>query len=519
MVVICCGMYRAASTLQYNVASHLVENFHSGVRLGYMYDGRSLEQRLQNAPIASNWVVIKAHEPDDCFTELLKSGAAIAIYSYRDIRDVAYSIVHKRNSTFEREIEGTDLLPNTIRDFRYWTGFPGCLVQRYESLTADPIRAVNEIATALGISLPATSAEEIARQYSLENNQASVRRIADTFRSRGVDLTDPANSLCHDEATLFHWNHIRDGRSGGWKQVATPRQLAVLARHCGQWLIEHGYETDWNWVQPALEYLLFEKHDADQDRIRELVRLLDAHRESLATLHQQLAAERVELVTLRGEVHSSRLEYARQQERIHELVLHLDAHRESLATLHQQLASERAELVVLREQLRISRLEPDAQQERIQDLLQHLEAHRESLATLHQQLASERGELIALREQARISQAEPETLKERIEELVQHLEAHRESLATLHQQLATERQELVTLREQSQNEQHENTALRQQIQELTNQLNEHRESLTTLHQHLAVERDELIMLRDQVHIYRSEHLAKIPHPYRKGRAG
>ncbi len=29
MIVICCGMYRAASTWQYNVACHLVERFYS----------------------------------------------------------------------------------------------------------------------------------------------------------------------------------------------------------------------------------------------------------------------------------------------------------------------------------------------------------------------------------------------------------------------------------------------------------------------------------------------------------
>ncbi|HEV3438592.1 MAG TPA: sulfotransferase domain-containing protein [Gemmata sp.] len=351
MVVICCGMYRAASTWQYNVACHLVERFYSGERLGYLFDGNSLEGRLRNLSSPSDWVVIKAHEPDPLFAELLTNGAAFAVYSYRDMRDVAYSIAHKRNSTFEQEIEGTDLLPKTIRNFRYWTGFSRSLMQRYEQITADPVRAVCEIAAAFGIALSAAAAGDIAREYSLENNRARIDRLTEAFRVRGVDLTDPANALCHDEETLLHWNHIRDGRTGSWRQQATPRHLVVLARECGQWLIEQGYEPDWAWVQPALEYLLFQEHAAHQERVKELVKHLDAHRESLATLHEHLATERVELVSLRQQVHTLRCEHAAQQEQIKELVKHLDAHRESLTTLHEHLAAERVELVMLREQV------------------------------------------------------------------------------------------------------------------------------------------------------------------------
>ena len=38
------------------------------------------------------------------------------------------------------------------------------------------------------------------------------------------------------------------GKVGDWREQATPEQCATLARTCGPWLIEHGYEVDDRWA-------------------------------------------------------------------------------------------------------------------------------------------------------------------------------------------------------------------------------------------------------------------------------
>jgi hypothetical protein len=48
----------------------------------------------------------------------------------------------------------------------------------------------------------------------------------------------------HDRHTLLHWNHLRDGGIGGWRQEATPEQCRFLKDSYGSWLITRGYETD-----------------------------------------------------------------------------------------------------------------------------------------------------------------------------------------------------------------------------------------------------------------------------------
>ncbi len=417
MIVICCGMYRAASTWQYNVACHLVERFYSGERLGYLFDGESLKARRGTPLHSAEWVVVKAHELDPIFAELISSGEAVALYSYRDLRDVAYSVAHKRNSTFEREIEGTDLLPQAIRNFQFWTSCSRSLSQRYEQIIPAPVVAVQEIAAFLGITLQADVAEQIATEFSLESNKARVESIAADLRSRGVDLSKPANALCYDEATQLHWNHIRDGSTGGWRALATPRHIAVLARGCGRWLIEQGYEKDWAWAQSAMEHLLFTEPAAREQRITELGHHLNQHRESLATLHEHLAASRAESATLTEQLTSLR-----------------QTSSESLTTLHEHLAASRAETTAYAEQAKAS---------------------AESLTTLHQHLTASRAESAALAEQLRATHESLATLHEHLTasraestELADELSATVESLATLHEHLAAARAETRAYAEQ-----------------------------------------------------------------------
>jgi hypothetical protein len=240
-------MYRAASTWQYNVAGHLVERYRAGKRLGYCSDARLIETVLDAPSAPDSWQVLKAHEPYPILAEMLARGEALALYSYRDLRDVAYSVIHKRASTFEAAIEADGVLIAAIAGFRFWTAQPRTLIQRYEQLVVDPVAGVRAIAAHLEVPLPPGAAGEIAREFSLEKNRQRAREVARQFQSLGMDLSDPANALCCDELSQWHWNHIRDGRVGGWRRAATPRELSVLARQCGGWLIEQGYEQDDSW--------------------------------------------------------------------------------------------------------------------------------------------------------------------------------------------------------------------------------------------------------------------------------
>jgi hypothetical protein len=245
--VICAGMYRACSTWQYEVVAHLLEHHRGGRRLGYLTPEeyrRALRGDASGGPARATpeegWRVFKSHDADRCFARAIARSRAVAIYAYRDVRDVVFSLMHKRRLTFE-ELIRQGMLHQVLANDRFWIRQPGVLVQRYDAILAHPVRAVRELAHHLGIQPADGEAERIAEAYSLAANKARTEALRRRLEEVGMDLNEAANSLICDPATLLHWNHVRDGRSGSWLIEATPRQKVILRRVYGRWLECRGY--------------------------------------------------------------------------------------------------------------------------------------------------------------------------------------------------------------------------------------------------------------------------------------
>ena len=247
MDVLCVGMYRACSTWQYEVAAHLVERHRRGRRLGYLTGPEYHARTAEHSGRAGGWAVLKSHEEHRSFTRRAEEGRAITIYGHRDVRDVVFSLMHKRAMTFE-EILARGMIHQVLANDRFWSGRPGVLVQRYDRLVADPTAGVAELAAHLGIAIGPGEATEVAAEYSFEANRRRIVAIARTLRDR---VDDPSCVQVYDPRTLLHWNHLRGGRVGDWRAIATPRQVAALAIIAGDWLIARGYEPDPSWADAS----------------------------------------------------------------------------------------------------------------------------------------------------------------------------------------------------------------------------------------------------------------------------
>ena len=242
--VICCGMYRACSTWQYEVIAHLVERFYDGTRLGYLsgeqYAALRRADALANRDTTRRPRVLKSHEGDRVFARSLKAGQALAVYAYRDIRDVVFSLMHKRKLTFEQLLR-QGMIHQVLANDRFWSGCPRVLVQRYEDLLEAPAEGVLALARHIGLDLDHRDAEQIARKYSQESNRARTVLLRQRLNQAGIDLTSAENAQICDATTLLHWNHMRDPDSS-WRTLATGQLEAILDRLCGRWLIDHNYE-------------------------------------------------------------------------------------------------------------------------------------------------------------------------------------------------------------------------------------------------------------------------------------
>jgi hypothetical protein len=278
--VFCAGMPRSGSTWQYQVVSHLIEQYRAGLRGGFLELVEDFERIEEQTTGRTPWLTLKTHVGFPPYADALCDGRALAVYSFRDVRDVAFSLMHKMRLSFE-EIVSSFQLTQCLSDHAFWTAQPGVLCQRYETIVSDPARCVSEIAAFLGLPVIDEEAERLAEMYSLEANRARMRQMTEQFRDKGINLDDPAQATLHDEHSQLHWNHIRDGRVGGWRDEATPEQVAILARDCGLWLIENGYERDLGWATSATRHLCA----------------------VLETTQRELRTEREEHAKTRGELH------------------------------------------------------------------------------------------------------------------------------------------------------------------------------------------------------------------------
>src|SRR3954453_16497913 len=129
MYVLCAGMYRACSTWQYEVIAHLLERHRDGGRLGY-FPGEEFAPRYTADRDTSGWGVLKSHEGDQSFTRAIRDGRALAVYAHRDVRDVVFSLMHKRGVSFEQRVRQGMIRQILVND-RFWSRQPGVFVQRY----------------------------------------------------------------------------------------------------------------------------------------------------------------------------------------------------------------------------------------------------------------------------------------------------------------------------------------------------------------------------------------------------
>ena len=245
--VICAGMYRACSTWQYEVVGHLVENHLKGQRLGYVC-GETYETLERLGPGrkarggSTPWRVLKSHEGARSFSRALESSRALAVYVFRDLREVIFSLIHKRGTSF-RQLLRQGMIHQLLANDRFWRSQPRVLVQRYEDLVDDPVTGVVQLARHLGLGVARREAAAIAEEYSLASNRTRIETLRRKLLEAGIDLHDPANHQICDSTTLLHWNHLRLGRAGSWQADATPDQRALMRTVCDPWLLANGYKT------------------------------------------------------------------------------------------------------------------------------------------------------------------------------------------------------------------------------------------------------------------------------------
>ena len=268
MLVVCNGMIRAGSTLQYNLARSLVER--SGVGRG---EGFLLGREDGFARALAEWAqdsahhVLKMHHIHAAVVGHVTAGRGRICYVYRDIRDVAVSAKRKWTYDEDRLLEALD---HAVKVYYQLRAVEPVLWQRYEDLMRDLGPATAALAAFLGIDLPASEIEQIARECSIE----AVETVADRYTAADhvvhflnrchARLPQRAKAILHrtgvwwllkrggvlrpvyDPRTLLHPDHISPskGAIGIWRTALSAEEIRLLSTRYAAWIRDAAYELD-----------------------------------------------------------------------------------------------------------------------------------------------------------------------------------------------------------------------------------------------------------------------------------
>jgi len=252
MWVVCCGMQRSGSTLQYQLTTAVVEAAGAGRSLGWI-TSNAFPDYQNRFPHEKQIQVFKCHVFIPAIAELMAQGQAKAVYVYRDIRDVVVSIMTKKRLTFEQMIQRGSLQSVLEKD-RQWSDMDQILISRYEQMITNIPEEVGRIAVYLGLSLSPAQITAIGEQHTIEQQQ---QRIASfdfekSGHGQGYDR--------HDPTTLLHKNHIASGEPLRWMKVLSRLQAGFLEYVAYDWLRKRQYRITQNMVVRALARLKYRRY-------------------------------------------------------------------------------------------------------------------------------------------------------------------------------------------------------------------------------------------------------------------
>ncbi|MBN8474940.1 sulfotransferase domain-containing protein [Sulfuritalea sp.] len=235
--VFCAGMIRSGSTLQFQLASNIIERAGLGHRMKYVPESE-FEPLVGSNTNDTEMRVFKAHICTPVMADLCHSEKAMVVYCYRDIRDVAVSALRKFDMTFDALIDA-QWLDQAIYDFRAWTGTPNVLISCYEDTIGDLRNEVFRISSFLGANLGNEEINLLAKQFTIPAQKQRIEAVR--RRESGTIATKDS---VYDEYELLHHNHIHKGEVGGWRVELSSDQQRFLTERYKPWLLSLHYSCD-----------------------------------------------------------------------------------------------------------------------------------------------------------------------------------------------------------------------------------------------------------------------------------
>lgn len=229
-VILNCGGPRSGSTLLNMIIKEILL-FKLGSENNYVDDPKRYSERLSSY---AHFSLIKTHRYFSNTQGLIKKGQVIAFMTHRDIRDVTVSLYQKGwVDDIDEFIESKDLKQIAFSSIVY-AKMAGMNILSYQQLMDDPKEAISFVACKLDIELSEEQIDQIANTVSRENVNLKIGQI---------NLEDDSEVKL-DEATGLHKDHIKDGKSGKWRDILSTKEADAIAEECSDYMTLFNYQNE-----------------------------------------------------------------------------------------------------------------------------------------------------------------------------------------------------------------------------------------------------------------------------------
>ena len=259
MLIVCNGMIRSGTTLQYHWVSQLIKPV-GGVAEGFFQaDELAINEKRLNEWIENGtYHLIKTHAP---LAHFIDNPKVKILFTHRDPRDIAVSAKRSLN------LEGDDiiaLLDEQIESFKAIATSQTHCLQPFNQLQQNPINALMEIADFLDIESNKESAADILAQVeartSLEHSERKTYRqhLSHTLwkLNKSFKLKQRLLSLGFPESLwvrarrpfyahnkeLLHTKHISNPTQDDTTGNTQSDLVKKIQFRYAQWMQENGYQ-------------------------------------------------------------------------------------------------------------------------------------------------------------------------------------------------------------------------------------------------------------------------------------
>jgi len=224
-------MLRSGSTLQYQIASELIEHLNVGHRTTW-HDTAEHPSVLAKQP-ETGLSTFKTHQLTETVKEQCVSGQSISLYIYRDLRDVLSSYQEKNSVRLTgKKLEGW--LTTILKTDANWRSLPSLYISRYEDVIPSIASEVTNISKYLGIECPDSLINHIAQSLSYNSQK-------DRINSTSSSWVKANETNIYDKVSLLHSNHLQSGAIGRYKTDLSIGQISTIEELAGDWLLKMGY--------------------------------------------------------------------------------------------------------------------------------------------------------------------------------------------------------------------------------------------------------------------------------------